>query len=99
MSEAPNTSNRIQILHEFELFFRIIKAHNVNNFVHLNWRTKRPRVFDVFWAILTHFASIFVIVLLIWDFVENNSEENKFVVSFPILIGLLMEESAIVDVM
>lgn len=96
--QTPNAFNTVRILEQFEPFFRIINAYNANNFSGHDWRSMLSSICDAFYVTLGIVSSMLVIVLQIWDLIENNAEANKFVVSFPILVGLLMEESVVVEV-
>lgn len=99
METPKSPPGTIRILRQFEPFLRILKAYDLNNFSHSSWRTMLSSICDAFYATLLNSATAILIVLIAWHLIENDADIDKLVVAMPILIGLLMGESIIVQLM
>lgn len=89
----------IRILRKFEPFFRLLKAYNANSFAHSSCGSLLPSVGYAFCATLMNASLTIVIVLIVWNLIENNADTNTFVVTLPIVASLLMTELMFVAMM
>lgn len=93
------TSYKTRVLCAFSPFLCLSNAFNYANFHHNNWRNNFHSVIIAFCPVLIILILFILVLLIVWNWMDNENYIRTFVVTFPSVISLLHMEMSFIAVM
>lgn len=86
------TQRHFHVLDKFRPYLHLLQVYNSSNFPLENWHHILHKAVYALVAFLVNMALVMVIILGIWDLIENRVDLRKVVAGLPILTSLLQME-------